>query len=355
MKSADVQQSIELADTTTEKFKWISVTLKEVLRGGGRLEASVFKGKHARDVLGRCKWPMITIAGDNGLATSFYPTRFKRILIEESEFPLILPSQIGEIDPQPKGYMSHLCDTDFDQLKAQKGQILLTRSGTVGNCRLVMNTLHGKTISDDIIRIKCNNQNNTGYLYAFLRSQIGKALIQSNEYGAVVSHIEPAHLESVPIPDPSNSIKKQIHDLILRSYTLRDESNVLLEEARRLLLRDLNLSPIKKLRPRYFDKGPGLRNYSMNLSNLSGRLDASYHVPIVDTILRRLKKDAAEVITLGDSRISKRVILPGRFARVYVREDQGIVFFGGKQLLELDPTNKKYLSSSHPETRNTLS
>ena len=103
------------------------------------------------------------------------------------------------------------------------------------------------------------------------------------------------------------------------------------------------MPPLSKLRARSFDT-TNLRNYPLKLSRLAGRLDASYHIPIVDTIMRRLKKEAAGITTIGDPRISKRVILPGRFARVYVQEGQGTVFFGGKQLCELDPTNSKYLS-----------
>jgi type I restriction enzyme S subunit len=80
------------------------------------------------------------------------------------------------------------------------------------------------------------------------------------------------------------------------------------------------------------------------LSNLSGRLDGSYHVPIVNAITDCLKKSADELITVGDERISKDIVLPGRFKRVYVEEGQGRVFFGGKQIFELDPSNKKYLS-----------
>jgi len=80
---------------------------------------------------------------------------------------------------------------------------------------------------------------------------------------------------------------------------------------------------------------------------LAGRFDASYHVPIVDSIIRRLNPEAREITNLGDPRISKRIILPGRFARVYVEEGQGIPFFGGKQIYELDPANKKYLSLVH--------
>ena len=64
-----------------------------------------------------------------------------------------------------------------------------------------------------------------------------------------------------------------------------------------------------------------------------------------------MRKHAAEVTTIGDSRISKDVILPGRFARIYVEEGQGRVLFGGKQIYELDPSNKKYLSLSKHGTR----
>ena len=49
-----------------------------------------------------------------------------------------------------------------------------------------------------------------------------------------------------------------------------------------------------------------------------------------------LKRYAEEVTTVGDPRISREVILPGRFKRVYVDEGYGRVLIGGKQLSELD-------------------
>ena len=54
---------------------------------------------------------------------------------------------------------------------------------------------------------------------------------------------------------------------------------------------------------------------------MNGRVDASYHVPIVDAIVEHLKKYAAEVTTIGDERISSDVILPGRFKRVMLTKD----------------------------------
>lgn len=337
------------AELPEEELPWTMVRLQEVIARDCRLEANVFgiEGRHARETLKRCKWPLERICGEKGLAEAFYPTRFKRIIVEKSEYPLILPSQIQELSPKPKAYLSPLCNTDFETLKAQKGQVLLTRSGTIGNCSLVSDTLAGKTLSDDLIRITCDDQAATGYLYAFLRTKTGQALIRTNEYGAVVSHIEPHHLENVPVPNPPPIVKKRIHELVMKSYKLRDESNELLARAERLLYDALNLPLIEKLRPRYFDRSVDLRNYTTRLSQLDGRLDASYHVPIVDAIMRKLKKEAAEITTISDPRISKRIILPGRFKRVYMQEGQGVPFFGGKQIYELDPANKKYLSLKH--------
>lgn len=348
-RKAAVSRPISTAELPEEELRWSSVRLQEVIERDFRLEASVFgiEGRHARETLRRCKWPLRRMCGDEGVAEASYPTRFKRIVVDKSEYPLILPSQIQELDPKPKAYLSHLCKTNFEELTAKRGQVLLTRSGTIGNCAIVGKTLDGKTLSDDIIRITCKDEADTGYVYAFLRTKTGQALIRTNEYGAVVSHIEPDHLENVPIPDPPLKLKKRIHDLVMKSYDLRDQSNELLVQADRLLYDALKLPPIDKLKPRYFDASVDVRNYTVKLSRLQGRLDASYHVPIVDAILRKLKKDAAEVTTVGDPRISKRIILPGRFARVYVQEGQGVPFFGGKQIYELDPSNKKHLSLVH--------
>jgi type I restriction enzyme S subunit len=192
--------------------------------------------------------------------------------------------------------------------------------------------------------MECSRPETSGYLYAFLRTKTGRTLVKSNEYGAMIPHIEPSHVESVPVPNPSPILKKQIHDLVIQSYALRDKSNALLDEAELLLYDALKLPPLAKLGPSTFDKAADLRNHTVNVSKLAGRLDASYHAPIIDAIMLSLKKEAAEVTTVGDPRVSKHVILPGRFARVYVEEGQGVPFFGGKQIYQLDPAERKYLS-----------
>ncbi len=116
----------------------------------------------------------------------------------------------------------------------------------------------------------------------------------------------------------------------------------MLDKAEELLVNELKLPPIDDFKPEYFDTSSNLKNYSVKFSELSNRFEASFHVPIVKSIINHLKCHAEEVTTIGDERISKKVILPGRFKRVYVEEGQGTVFFGGgKQIYELDPSEKK--------------
>ena len=330
-------------------IKWRAVALSDVIARGKRLEASVFdvEAKQARSLIAKGKYPQSFIGGASGMASSYVCGRFKRIWVEKSDMPIYQPSSIVDIKPSPDGYISAKTKTDIDALRVKENQILMTCSGTIGKVSYVSRTLANRIFSHDLLRIDCRKADEAGYVYAFLKSKIGNRILLTNSYGAVITHIEPEHLATVPIPDAPAMLKKKIHDLIVRSYDLRDKSNDLIDEATALLIRELALPPIGDFDVSFYRKNAAVDTFSVKLSDMAGRLDASYHVPIVDAIIEHLQQNAEEVTTVGDPRISKEVILPGRFKRVYVDEGYGRVFIGGKQLYELDPTNKKYLSNVH--------
>lgn len=342
-------QDLSNIKTDEPPIKWCSVSLSDVISRGKRLEASVFdvEAKQARQIIKNSKFPSTTIGGENGLTTSYTCARFKRIWVEHSDLPIYQPSTIVDIKPTPDGYISHLTQTNIDALRVSKGQILMTCSGTIGKVSYVSDTLDNKVFSHDLLRIDCKNIVDQGYIYAYLKSKIGNKILLTNSYGAVITHIESEHLATVPIPDAPNEIKERIHGLIVDSYKLRDESNALIDQATNLLIDELKLPPVKEFDTDYYKKDASVNTFSVKLSHMSGRADASYHVPIVDAIIEHLNEYAAEVTTIGDKRISKDIILPGRFKRIYVEEGYGRVFIGGKQLGELDPANKKYLSLKH--------
>lgn len=335
--------------------KWCSVSLAEMVERGKRLEASVFdvEAKQAHDLVKDNKYGCSVLLGDEGIIdTAYYPGRFKRIYCDRGNgVPFYLPSQMTDIYPKADKYISKLTKCDIDELKLKEKTLLLTRSGTIGSISLVSKTILGTVFSDDVIRVTFKNDYDLGYAYTYLKSKVGNTILQTNGYGSVITHLEPEHLSETPIPNAPIEIRKKIHNLIMKSYSLRDESNALIDQAQALLVKELNLPPISEIKVDTLDKSKSVQTFNVKLSEMAGRADASYHVPIVDAIVDILKKNAAEVTTVGDERISSDIILPGRFKRVYVEEGYGTVLFGGKQMYELDPSNKKYLSKSKHDER----
>lgn len=331
--------------------KYCSVALSDVIARGNRLEASVFdvEAMQSRALIAGGKYPQTFLGGAEGIATSYVCGRFKRIWVKTSDIPIYQPSSIVDIKPSPDGYISLKTKTNINALRVQKNQILMTCSGTVGKVSYVSETLKDKVFSHDLLRIDCKNPNDAGYVYAYLKSSVGNQILCTNRYGAVITHIEPEHLATIPIPDAPAMLKKTIHHRIEKSYALRDASNDLIDEATALLAKELNLPPMDDIAPSFYEKDAEVDTFSVPLSRLSGRLEASYHVPIVDAVMERLRQNAAEVTMIGDPRISREVILPGRFKRVYVDEGHGRVLIGGKQLYELDPAVKKYISGKKHE------
>ena len=227
----------------------------------------------------------------------------------------------------------------------------MTCSGTIGKVSYVSDTLDNMIFSHDLLRINCKRSSDAGFVYAYLKSKVGNRILLTNSYGAVITHIEPEHLATIPIPDASDTLKLKIGNLVIRSYALRDESNNLIDEATKLLIDELHFPAIDDFSVNYFKKDASVDTFNVKLSDMGYRLDASYHVPLVDAIVDHLSKYAAEVTSVGDRRISNAIILPGRFKRVYADEVHGYVLFGGKQIHTLDPSGDKYLSKSKHDAR----
>ena len=315
------------------KIKFCAVNLSEIQKNNLRLEASVFDldALNAKKIILNGKFPAVEF---KNFADSYVCNRFKRIWVKKSEFPIYQPSAIVDINPQPDGFISAKTSTDIEKLKVHAGQILMTCSGTIGNISFVSKTLDGKIFSHDLLRI--NAKNFPGYIYAYFKTKIGQKILLTNNYGAVIEHIEPEHLEKILIPDAPDNLKKKIHDKILKSFALRDESNDLIKNAEKILIEELKLPPLE-------DFGEE-KIFTVSAKNLFGRFDASFHKPIVGKIIEHLQKNSARLLELGDKKISEEIIMAGIFKRVYVEKDFGYPFLGGREITQLNPEVEKFLS-----------
>ncbi len=325
----------------------VEVTEKQIQQAGGRLDAGCFfSGRSSLNNL-----PARSLGGASGLVSVVHPPRQKQQFVDTNGIPFFQPSQICDIDPIPAKLLSKASIPSH--LRVSKNQILLTRSGTIGDASFVGETLDKCVFSDDLLRLNTTDSSpvGPGYIYAFLKSKRGKQAVVSHSYGAVIQHIEPEHLASVDVPIADPSIADPINEAILKSFVLHDESNDLMALARKKLLESLGLPSIDELRKKRageFSQNFGVVNFEVSLGD---RMDASHYVPISTVIEQLLPKHAPEVSTIGDARISSKIILPGQFKRIYVEEEFGVPFIGGGEIGNLDPRTGKNLSRKEHKAR----
>lgn len=130
----------------------------------------------------------------------------------------------------------------IDAIRVHQGDIVITRSGTIGRVAYISSILDGAIVSDDLIRVRIADENLRLFVFAFLQTTAAQHQMARNEYGAVQQHLEPHHIADllVPIPDDFARIQTIIEEtrkLIAAKETLlaartsaADAADALLEE-----------------------------------------------------------------------------------------------------------------------------
>jgi len=340
------KEFIEIVDFPKDDISWSSVSLSEVLERDNRLEASTFNidRAHSIQLLENSKYDLVLLGTKEiGFKDCFYGPRAKRNYltnIDSTSIGFLGSSEMLDIYPNPVKFVSH-DNSMVDSLSLTEGTILISRSGTIGNVTFVGQTLSKFLVSEHAIRLVMNEF--PGFVYTYLKTDVAQNLLHAEKFGSVILEIEPDALKNMLIPNAPALIKKKIHDLIIDSYANRDESNRLIDEATKIMIEELELPPIDDLKKEAFSYSRKINSFSTKLSDLDGRLEGSYHIPLIEVIERYISKKA-ELRYLDDKNIVKSIILPGRFARIYVTEKHGVPFIGGKDLFQLKSETGKYLS-----------
>lgn len=343
------KELIEIVEVPKDDINWSSVSLSDILTRDKRLEASTFNidRDHALQLLNNSKYEVITLGTDNiGFNDCYYGPRAKRNYlrdIDSTSIGFLGSSEMLDIYPKPIKYVSP-DNPMVKQLSLSEEIILISRSGTIGNVTFVNKSLAKYLVSEHAIRLVIDKF--PGYVYAYLKTDIAQNLLHAEKFGSVILEIEPEALKNMPIPNPPDMIKKKIHDLILQSYAKRDKSNKLIDEATKIMIDELGLPSIKELKKEAFSYSKYINSFSTKLSNINGRLEGNYHLPLVEVIEKHSCKKAS-LIKLNSKKITEKIILPGRFKRVYVEKGNGKIFLGGKEISQLDPSGKKFLSVKH--------
>ena len=93
----------------------------------------------------------------------------------------------------------------MEMLKVEEGDILITRSGTIGKMTYATKRLAQQfLISDDLVRIRVKDANLRAYLVAYFSSATAFSLMLLDEYGSVQQHLQPRHIQEMIVPVPDN-------------------------------------------------------------------------------------------------------------------------------------------------------
>ena len=121
-------------------------------------------------------------------------------------------------------------------LKIEEGDILISRSGTIGKVTYATHDLaNNYIVSDDLVRIRVKSPDLRAYLLAYFTSNTALSLMLLDEYGSVQQHLQPRHIQEmlIPVPDDWNLAQKMIDagnqfmqamesmsqaDLLIRNY-----------------------------------------------------------------------------------------------------------------------------------------
>jgi len=327
------------------KVRPFSVSAHWLTEDDCRLDASFYADEviAARRIIQESGFE-IRLLGDTSMTKEIFNlSRFKRIYTNDPTkgYPYLSASEALMFRPQSDRWIARdKAPKQAERYFAKDGWLLVTCSGAVGRCVLVTKRLEHFFLTHDLIRI--NPLLPAGYLYAFLSSWIGQALMVKEQYGMTVTHLEPQHLARLPVPLLPAALQQEIHEQIMQAYQLRDEANDLLDKADELLHTELGLPRFDESRVPYLFGSSKPKAFTVKAAELEGRLDASFHIPIAKAVVEQLRKGKYPLVRLGE--VATRIFIPPRFKRIYVSPEYGVPFLRPSDIIMMRYYDLKYLS-----------
>lgn len=147
----------------------------------------------------------------------FIGPRTKRNYIENG-IPFLSTSEMQKANPtRTEKFIGEKTSKGFI---VKEGWLLTTRSGTLGDTIYTLPCLNNFAVSEDAIRIvlKIDSIVSNKYLFAFLKSNLGRNSLLSGSYGSVILHLNEEYVGNINVPILDNEqislIEKKIDSYI---------------------------------------------------------------------------------------------------------------------------------------------
>lgn len=276
--------------------------------------------------------------GNKKIANIWQPNRNIIAYAGENEeyVPYIQPYDILEYLPEERSRLSKH-QNDIEALSVKEGTILQTCSGrNLGPLVIADKYLERFILGSDLIRINIEDECIRYYVYAFLNTDIGQALLHSSKTGSVIDHLSIKDVEKIKIPLVEKEDVKIISEKIRNSFLTYSKARMNLYDLKEKFVNAIGV---------YREQISLAQGWGCMFSSLGGkeRFDAAYYDPATEVAVKKLKADGGiELVKVAE------VIKPGgRYKTNYVEKGYGKPLISGRQLLQNHVVGMKYLPYSN--------
>lgn len=271
--------------------------------------------------------------GDSAIVRIWKPSSSIAYAVEGEPFaPYLQPYDILEYLPEARAKVS-IARSDIESLRIREGTILQTCSGrNLGPLVIADKYLESFVLGSDLIRIDICDINIRYYIYAFLNTWMGQALLHSNKTGSVIDHLNVQDIAAIQVPYWNDDRINEVALLIKESFNYFSRARSELSACKEAFFNEIQ-TEIKHERLSL--------GWTISFSDIaeSMRADAAYHDPMTKKASKELTQNGGiPLCTVAD------VVKPsGRYKTNYVEKEYGFPIMSGRQLLQEQIVGLKYL------------
>lgn len=325
------------------EVSWSSVPISALFDGARRMEASTYLtgGFGLRRRLEAHEGLSVPM---RELAEVWQPSRLKGFVVPPSKgLPFLSAGQVFEARPRVRKWLAGALVPDAKSRYVDPTWLLLSCSGEVGRLTAVYPQHIGKIITHDLLRIVPRDPAEYGWLYAYMKTPTFVAIARSSQYGHMIKHLEPEHVQSMPVALPDHSVRMIVGSVAAQAVELRLEARRLQSEADEMYADLIN--------PERADLSDSFYG-TVKASSLSfgrRRLDGQFHRADVRQVELLVKARAtAGVDRLAD--IVDKIYLTPRYSRVYA--SKGIPYRSAGELFDVNAAVTKHVYAAQLDDPN---
>lgn len=274
----------------------------------------------------------------------YLPKRFARKYLDNDEygFPMLGISSMLMLRLPVDTRIKINGDILSSPLHINNGDILVSRSGTVGTTVLCGESYGRHVASDHCFRVRLD-KNIRGYVATYLQSVFGQTFMTGSAHGKVIKELKAEDITNIRIPLVNTDDIQRINDMALKAVKLIDDARAMIEMAEKELSNCLIQPNIKQQTNLWFNKESN--SYIVNSSSfLNYRLDPHYYNPNIEVLRNHL--NSLPHMKLGEIADVWGV---ARFKRYRADKGYGIPLYSSSDIIRALIKPSTFLSSKRNE------